>query len=35
MNKRLIYQSKNATQTKTFDALEWLAVMSQIVENRW
>jgi hypothetical protein len=28
------YQSKDATQTKTFDSLEWLAAMCYHVPNR-
>ena len=32
---KVLYQSKDAKQTKTFDALEWLAAMCRIVENRW
>jgi hypothetical protein len=32
--RKVLYQSKDATQTKTFDALEWLAAMCFHVPNR-
>ena len=32
--KKFIYQSKDAKQTKTFDALEWLAAMCSHVPDR-
>jgi hypothetical protein len=31
---KVLYQSKDATQTKTFDALEWLAAMCSHLPNR-
>jgi hypothetical protein len=31
---KVLYQSKDAKQTKTFDALEWLAAMCSHVPNR-
>ena len=31
--KKFIYQSKDAKQTKTFDALEWLAAMCSHVAD--
>ncbi len=31
---KVVYQSKDAKQTKTFDALEWLAAMCSHVPNR-
>ena len=31
---KVVYQSKDAKQTKIFDALEWLAAMCSHVPNR-
>ncbi|MCK5186147.1 MAG: transposase [Deltaproteobacteria bacterium] len=31
---KVVYQSKDAKQTKTFDALDWLAAMCSHVPNR-